>query len=177
MNIEKRDDAVIITDAELEHFGMLVGSEQSCIIDIGNFSEDPLDFYYDCDMDFLKAPMGIAQKFYDKLVEYHKTQIGNPAIYLNDECSVAFGLYELPDGRGIVVAVDQDGGVWGSGLFSGGDESFLEEMGISSQSVIDNKIETLYAAHATKERCIERAKDCGIDFFTEDVLEVLFGKE
>ena len=174
MNIEKRDDAVIITDAELEHFGMLVGSEQSCIIDIGNFSEDPLDFYYDCDMDFLKAPMGIAQKFYDKLVEYHKTQIGNPAIYLNDECSVAFGLYELPDGRGIVVAVDEDGGVWGLGLF---DESFLEEMGISPQSVIDNKIEILYDAHVTKERCIERAKDYGIDFFPEDVLEVLFGKE
>jgi hypothetical protein len=135
MNVEKRDNAVIITDAELEHFGMLVGPEQSCIIDIGNCSEDPLDFfYYDCDMDFLKAPMGIAQKFYDKLVEYHKAQIGNPAIYLNDECSVAFGLYELPDGRGIVVAVDQDGGVWGSGLF---DELFLEEIGISPQSVVE----------------------------------------
>ena len=166
-NLCMNTDNVVLKGVTMRNCGSPI---ETCVINVGGFAGDVENDehlgWVGWDTCFLKGPSDVVRRVWDESIAFYSDHMEDEDIFLNGEALLTFALYELPDGDMVFAAEDSDMSVFADGMFEY-EGNMLQRLGIP----LGDGVSAAEVCHADDERCVERCPE----FFTEEVLKVLFG--
>ena len=188
---QTRREATVVVSRD--HPSWTTVPERTCVIDVSGGSSKDV-FEREGEMCFLRVPRDVISVLFDRMVRYYSARTHDRKTFPNDDCVVAFSVYDLNDGESIMVTFDVpfDQAAWEAyhEARERGDsiEPFIDARfwpnGMFGRSDVYEFLRFVDRDQGDDQDLVEESRAIGregihIDeyFFTEEIVSTLLGKD